>query len=177
MNRIIKLVAWICLLACVVTCVGCEKKPEPQPILKVITSSQIGVTIFSYKHYYIVYNNRRKKKISKFSPSKSISYAFNPDAESKDEPYLHLIDTTTDEGITLNNIAKNIFLLTEKDDNNNVFSPGKLIIIDSHYYFTALVKKSKNSIDNGLYEYLFKTNSFQNIATFSSSITHVEPYQ
>jgi hypothetical protein len=49
--------------------VGCEKKAEAQPILKVITSSQIGVTIFSYKRYYAIYDNGKKKKIPEFSPT------------------------------------------------------------------------------------------------------------
>ena len=177
MNRITKCLAWLCIITCCLSCVGCEKKAEPQPILKVITSSQIGVTIFSYKRYYAIYDNGKKKKIPEFSPSEVIGYAFNPDAEEKDVPYLHLVDIDAEEGAELNNIAKNIVNLTTKNEDNNVFSPGKLRIINNHYYFTALLEKDRDSIINGLFEYYLSDNSFIKIATFSSSITHVEAYQ
>ena len=177
MNKLVKILVWTCVLFVVLSCIGCNKKSDAQPLFKVITSSQVGTTIFTNKQYYVVYSNGKTKKITEFSTNDVIGYAFNPDAESKDEPYLHLIDINTSEGRLLNDYAKNIFLLTEKDDNGDVFSPGKLLIINEHFYFTALIERGFNSVKNGLFEYIVDDNSFKKIATFNDSISHVEPYQ
>ncbi len=177
MNRIIKLATWLCVLVCLTTCIGCEKKPDPKPILKVITTSEIAPVVFLYKRYYIVYDNGKTKKISEFEPIKSTSYAFDPSAEEKSNPYLHNIDTNTEEGNILNKIAMNIVSLTDKNEDNSIFSPSELYIIDNKYYFYALIDKLGDSSDNGLFEYLVDDNSFKKIATFNNNITHVEAYQ
>ena len=174
MNRITKFLAWLCIITCCLSCVGCEKKAEPQPILKVITSTQVGLTIFSYKRYYIVYDNGKINRMSEFTPSESIAYAFNPDAEKENEPYLYLIDTNTEEGEAWNNIAKSIISLTNNSD--NISFPGALYYINEKYYFTASISK-KNSEVNAIFEYMKSDSSIREVGTFKGSITHVEAYQ
>lgn len=105
MNRITKCLAWLCIITCCLSCVGCEKKAEPQPILKIITSSQIGVTIFSYKRYYDIYDNGKKKKIPEFSPTEVERYAFQTSTEES-VPYLYHIDLNSVTGIEINNISQ-----------------------------------------------------------------------
>ncbi len=178
MNKFLKIIVWICLLTLMFGCAGCKnKKEEPKPILKVITSSQVGTTIFSNKQYYIVYDNGKTKKVSQFSENDVFGYAFNPSAESKNEPYLHMLNTNTDQGKLFNNYAKNIVYLTDKDDSNNVFSPAKLLVIDNHLYFTAMIKTKINTIKRGVFEYLIDDNTFTKVAVFKNSITHVEAYK
>ena len=177
MNKIVKTLLWTCILLVIFSCAGCKKREEPKPILKVITSSQVGTTIFSNKHYYIVYDNGKKKNTSEFPKSEVVAYAFDPDAEEKNKPYLHSIDISTENGNMLNEIAMNIVYLTEKSKNNSVFSPGELYVIDNKYYFYALIDKFGDSSDNGLFEYIVDDNSFKRIAVFNNSITHVEAYQ
>lgn len=173
MNRITKCLAWLCIITCCLSCVGCEKKAEAQPILKVITSSQIGVTIFSYKRYYDIYDNGKKKKIPEFSPTEVERYAFQTSTEES-VPYLYHIDLNSVTGIEINNIAKSIVSLT--DENEKITSQGKLFLIDGRYYFTASVDKGKG-FKVTLLEYLIQDNSIEEIATFKGDITHVEAYQ
>lgn len=175
MNRITKFLAWLCIITCCLSCVSCEKKAEPQPILKVITSSQIGVTIFSYKRYYAIYDNGKKKKISEFSPTEVESYLFGSSNYDDSSKVLYSIDLNTEEGIQLNEIATKIIALTEEAD--KVHSPGALYVISEKYYFAALINKGYDSLADALFEYNVEENTFKKIATFSSSITHVEAYQ
>ncbi len=168
-----RLLSCLCILFCVFTCVGCEKESKAQPILKVITSSQVGVTIFSNKHYYIVYDNGKKKKTSEFTPTEVKHYAFQT-SEEQTTPYLYHIDIDSKEGIKLNNIAKDI---VEAINNNEIItSPGKLFLIDGSYFFTAFIKKGEQ-YKVALLEYINDDNTIIEIATFKGDISHVESYQ
>lgn len=175
MNRITKFWAWLCIITCCLSCAGCEKKAEPQPILKVITSSQIGVTIFSYKRYYAIYDNGKKKKIPEFSPAEEESYLFGSSNYDDSSKVLYSIDLNTEEGIQLNEIATKIIALTEDDD--KVHSPGALYVISGKYYFAALINKGYDSLADALFEYNVEENTFKKIVSFNSSITHVEAYR
>lgn len=174
MHRIIKYIALICLLVCVFTCIGCEKKPEPQPILKVITGTQVGLTIFSKNQYYIVYDNGKTKKVSAFKSTDTIAYAFNPDAEKKNEPYLYLTNNSTAEEIEFNNIAKNIVSLIS--ESKNLSYPSALYIINEKFYFTTSLLKN-NYEKNAIFEYNKSNDILKEIVTFKDDITHVEAYQ
>ena len=83
--------------------------------------------------------------MSEFTPSESIAYAFNPDAEKENEPYLYLIDTNTEEGEAWNNIAKSIISLTNNSD--NISFPGALYYINEKYYFTASISKKNSEVN------------------------------
>lgn len=174
MNKTIKYIAWICLLVYVSTCIGCENKPQSLPILKVITSSQVGTTIFSTKYYYIVYENGKTKKTSEFQKSEVISFAFNPEAQEKDVPNLHDVDLNNPEEAKYNDAAAQIVSLIENDE--KVYSPGELYVIDNKIYFKALRDYGINSCADTLYEYIPSDNKFKRIASFKGSITHVEAY-
>ncbi len=175
MNKIIKTLVWTCILLVIISCVGCKKREEPKPILKVITSSQVGVTIFSNKHYYIVYDNGKKKKTSKFDPSDVESYLFGSSNYEDPTKVLHGVDLDTEEGTTLNDIAIKIIALTEVDA--KVYSPGTLYVIHGKYYFEASIDKGTNSLADALFEYHVDENTFENITSFNDEISHVEPYQ
>ena len=173
MNRIIKLAAWLCLLVCLATCIGCEKKPDPKPILKVITTSEIAPVVFLYKRYYIVYDNGKTKKTSEFTPTEVKHYAFQT-SEEQTTPYLYHIDIDSKEGIELNNIAKDI--VETINSNEIITSPGKLFLIDGSYFFTAFIKKGEQ-YKVALLEYLNDNKTIIEIATFKGDISHVEPYE
>ena len=173
MNKI-KLLFLVFILTCVFSCVGCKKGEEPKPILKVITSSQVGTTIFSTKYYYIVYENGKTKKTSEFQKSEVISFAFNPEAQEKDVPNLHDVDLNNPEEAKYNDAAAQIVSLIENDE--KVYSPGELYVIDNKIYFKALRDYGINSCADTLYEYIPSDNKFKRIASFKGSITHVEAY-
>ena len=175
MNKIVKTLVWTCILLVILSCVGCKKREEPKPILKVITSSQVGVTIFSNKHYYIVYSNGKTEKTSKFDASDVESYLFGSSNTDETEKVLYDIDLDTKEGASLNDIAIKIITLTE--DDAKVYSPGALYIIDGRYYFKALADKGFNSVADALFEYHVNENTFEKITSFNDEISHVEAYQ
>lgn len=174
MNKI-KLIFLVFILTCVFSCVGCKKGEEPKPILKVITSSQVGVTIFSNKHYYIVYSNGKNKKTSEFDASDVESYLFGSSNIDGTEKVLYDIDLDTEEGANLNDIAIKIIALTE--DDAKVYSPGALYVIQGKYYFKALIDKGFNSVADALFEYRVNENTFEKITSFNDEIFHVEAYQ
>ena len=173
MKQIIKIFFWIFILTCIVSCFGCNEKNESKPILRVITGTQVGLTIFSKNQYYIVYDNGKTKKTSEFTPTEVKHYAFQT-SEEQTTPYLYHIDIDSKEGIKLNNIAKDI---VEAINNNEIItSPGKLFLIDGSYFFTAFIKKGEQ-YKVALLEYINDDNTIIEIATFKGDISHVEPYQ
>ena len=173
MKRIIKLFSWIFILTFIVSFIGCNGKHESKPILRVITGTQVGLTIFSKNQYYIVYDNGKTKKTSEFTPTEVKHYAFQT-SEEQTTPYLYHIDIDSKEGIELNNIAKDI--VETINSNEIITSPGKLFLIDGSYFFTAFIKKGEQ-YKVALLEYLNDNKTIIEIATFKGDISHVEPYE
>jgi len=169
-NKIIKLLAWICIGLSFGVITACDNTKGSEPMLKITTSTAVGF-YFSNTHYHIVYDNGAVKKTEKFVPAKVKCYAFNPAGNYEDSTLLHLYDEY--EG--LNEIANNILLLMDETKFEKV-AIGRLYILGGRYFFDALCYNGKKNIDK-LMEYISTDNSIKEIASFNSgSITHVELY-
>ena len=173
-KRFLKFIIGLCVLSVLASCVSC-KKSNPKPMLKVITSYQVGVTIFENRQYYVVYDNETKKRTKPFDHTNTLNHIFNLDAEEKMTPYLYGIDTNTEEGIRLNEIAKSIVLLTEEDE--KIFRPVHLFVIKEICYFSARIDGVFDDVNDALFEYDPESNSYKKIASFNHSIVHVEAYE
>ena len=177
-NIISKLLLWVCigLVLCSVT--ACDATNGSKPMLKIITSTSVGVTIFSKTDYFIVYENGAVKKTSEFAPAKVISYNFVPNSEGETlEVLLQKIDIDTPEGKELNNIANNIVLLMD-GTKIKVISINELFFLGDRYFFDVLCDNGKAPISNKLFEYFPTDNSIKEIVSFNSKgIKHVEFYK
>ena len=170
-NKIIKLLAWICMVFSFLAISGCN---SPKPLLKITTSTSVGVTIFSYTKYYIVYENGKVKKTDEFSRHHGETYAFSSDDYDETSAVLHSIDLNTPEGANLNRIANNILLLA-KDPKLKIVAVGTLFVFGERYFFD--VSWDENKRTSKLFEYNTSDNTIKEFASFSSgTIDHVELY-
>lgn len=167
-----KILSFALTLLIIVCFTGCSKSNEAEPILKVVTSTQVGFFLGN-KSYYVVYDNGSAKKTKKFDFSTSVVevYGFNPNGEDKSSLLLDITDVTTEKGRELNKIAHNIL----EYSNDKKFSPKKLYRIEQKYYFTAFSEKArkKNEI---IYVYNDLENSAKELASFDNDIISVQPY-
>ena len=174
MNRIIKLVACVCLLTCVFSCVGCKEKNESKPILRVRISHQSAYLPLLDKKFYLVYDNGETEEIPEFESSETNPYYFTSTENAQSTKLLSGIDMDTVEGEHLNRIAQNIITLT--NDNDSLSTPYSLYIISNKFYFLiAIYEKGEEA--SAIFEYIESDNSIHKIVAFKGSIERVEPYQ
>lgn len=150
---------------------GC-KKTEAKPILKVITKSSVGgISSLSNTNFFIIYDNDKKEKTKKFDYTFSFSniYCFSNDPNNILE-----IDLNDEKQKQVNDIAKNIYLKISNDD--KIFNPDTLYIIEGQYYFTAKTLTLTKSERICLCEYDLSNDTIRQIATFNENISYVCAY-
>lgn len=171
-NTIIKIISLFSLSMLCLNMSGCNKT-EPQPMLKVETSTSLGgIATIAGTDYYIVYDNSKVEKTSEFKRSTIEHYSFS----SEDEGIaIEDIDINTEQGTKISEIGKNIISLSKKD--KKIKNHVTMYVIDNKNYFTVWLKKGLIFSYEGLYEYNEADNSIKRIAEFKGSIMQVEPYQ
>ena len=181
-KRFLKFIIGLCVLSVLASCVSC-KKSNPKPMLKVITSYQVGVVDLVSRQYYVVYDNGKKERTKSFeftTKFDTLGHSFVLDAEEKMTPYLYGIDINTEEDSTLNEIAKKIISLTENDKKASALD--RLFVIEKtynekRYYFISRTDGFLNNVNDSLFEYYPESNSYKKIALFDNRIEIVQAYE
>ncbi|GHU55874.1 hypothetical protein FACS1894132_12610 [Clostridia bacterium] len=173
-NKNFCLNALIVIAVLAVAMTSCSNSKN-DPVLKVTTSTSYDVFgFFSKTNYYIVYENGKKKKTSKFVPADVVCYYFRSN-NADDIVLLHDTDINTLKGEKMNKIARDILLLSQKTKLKNV-SVGRIYIFDERYFFGLLCEKG-NYMNTKIFEYILADNSIKELATFTKSVTHIELYE
>ena len=143
-NKIIKLLAWICIGLSFGVITACDNTEGSKPILKIITSTAVGF-YFSNTHYYVVYDNGAVKKTEKFDPADVINYYFLNNDYGAVAKNRYNLDINTPEGEEIREIANNILLLIDETKLKDV-SVSILYILNDQYFFIASCYNGKKAV-------------------------------
>lgn len=167
----IKILSLLAIILLFFNLTGC-KKTEAKPILKVVTTSSVGgISSLSNTNFYVIYDNNKKEKTKKFDYTFSLSniYCFSNDSNN-----ILGIDLDDDKEKQVNDIAQNIYSIISNDD--NIFDPDTLYLIEERYYFTAKITTLTKSERVCLCEYNLSNDTIREIATFNENISYVCAY-
>lgn len=167
----IKFISLFAIIVLVLNLTGCDKT-EAKPILKVITTSSVGgISSLSNTNFFIVYDNNKKEKTKKFDYTFSLSniYCFSNDSNN-----ILGIDLDDDKEKQVNDIAKKIYSKISND--NKIFDPDTLYLIEEQYYFTAKRTTLTKSERVCLCEYDLSNDTIREITTFNENISYVFAY-
>lgn len=145
---------------------------EMQPTFYVTTSKQFAVKSNS-KSYYIVYDNGKKEKTSKYELKESEYKHFTFRKRNNDtEPYLKNVDAPSEYDdiakVISNSIDREEIALRQK------ITPKELYIIGEDYYISCS-KKGLLKNKGVIYKY-DKYEHFEKMCEFKNEITDFEPY-
>ncbi|GHU55871.1 hypothetical protein FACS1894132_12600 [Clostridia bacterium] len=152
------------------SCINSKSKP----LLKVTTSTSYDVFgFFSKTNYYIVYENGKKKKTSRFAlVVDGNRYLFMSNNADDAELLSRGSADSAMEWEQANEIARNILVLAQKTKLKKV-SVGELYIFSERYFFELYFDKGDHS-NTKIFEYILVDNSIKELATFTKSVTHIE---